>query len=185
MEVNPNTVPHHNHTAENLPDEKPDIGSTKEEPATKRLKINPEAEGTGFPFSSSLSLEDIRQRQERFSNERNWDQFHSPRNLLLAMVGEVGELSECFQWKGEVTTGLPGWTEEERQHLGEELSDVLIYLVRLADKCNVDLPVAVTRKIKLNEQKYPANVVNGSSKKYSEYKVVDKKLVKHDHPELS
>ena len=95
----------------------------------------------------------------------------------------MGELSECFQWKGEETDG---WTEEEeRQHLGEELSDVLIYLVRLADKCNVDLPVAVTRKIELNEQKYPANVVNGSSKKYSEYKVVDKKLVKHDHPELS
>ena len=161
MEANPNTVPHHNHTAENLPDEKPDIGSTKVEPATKRQKINPEAEGTGFPFSLSLSLEDIRQRQERFSNERNWDQFHSPRNLLLAMVGEVGELSECFQWKGEETDG---WTEEEeRQHLGEELSDVLIYLVRLADKCNVDLPVAVTRKIELNEQKYPANVVKGSS----------------------
>lgn len=61
-----------------------------------------------FAFSSSLSLEKIRQLQAVFSKERNWDQYHSPRNVLLAMIAEVGEVSECFQWKGEVKEGLPG-----------------------------------------------------------------------------
>lgn len=70
------------------------------------------------------------------------DQFHSPRNLLLALVGEVGELSECFQWKGEVAVGLPSFSGKEKQHVGEELADVLIYLVRLADRCDVNLTTA-------------------------------------------
>ena len=56
-------------------------------------------------------------------------------------------MSECFQWKGEVAEGLDGWAEEEREHLGEELSDVLLYLVRLADRCHIDLPAAALRKL--------------------------------------
>ena len=78
------------------------------------------------------------------------------------------------QWKGEVPVGLDGWTDREREHLGEELSDVLIYLVRLAEQCRVDLPTAVQRKIGLNCDKYPKNVVFGSSKKYTEYSSTDK-----------
>lgn len=86
------------------------------------------------------------------------------------MVGEVGEVAELFQWRGEVADGLPDWTGEDRKALEEELSDVLIYLVRLADKCKIDLPSAVLRKIEINRQKYPADQVMGSSKKYTEYK---------------
>jgi hypothetical protein len=71
-------------------------------------------------------------------------------------VGEVGELSEIFQWRGEVPRGLPGWSPTEREHLGEELSDVLLYLVRLADVCGVDMGGAVLRKLEKNSQKYPA-----------------------------
>ncbi|KAK7268228.1 hypothetical protein RIF29_20923 [Crotalaria pallida] len=74
-------------------------------------------------------------------------------------VGEVGELSEIFQWKGEVPKGLPDWTEEEKVHLGEELSDVLLYLVRLSDICGVDLGKAALRKVELNAIKYPAKVL--------------------------
>ena len=59
----------------------------------------------------------------------------------------MGELCECFQWKGEVEPGLPGWSEAKRQHLGEEMADVLMYLIRLADKCGIDLPAAAERKI--------------------------------------
>lgn len=70
-----------------------------------------------------------------------------------AQVGEVGELSECFQWKGEVQKGLEGFSDEEKIHVGEEMVDVFVYLIRLADKCNVDLPSAITRKMTLNEQK--------------------------------
>ncbi|EDO30025.1 predicted protein, partial [Nematostella vectensis] len=110
-----------------------------------------------------------RQKQNKFASEREWDQFHSPRNLLLAMVGEVGEVAELFQWKGEVKDGLEDWSEKERTHLGQELSDVLIYLVRLAEKCHVDLPSVVVQKIALNEKKYPVELVKGSSKKYTEY----------------
>lgn len=123
-----------------------------------------------FTFSAEPSLEDIRRMQAEFTDERNWNQFHQPRNLLLALVGEVGEVSELFQWRGEVAEGLPDWTEPEREHLAQELSDVLIYLVELAEKCNVDLPQAVLRKLALNKLKYPANKVHGSAKKYTEYK---------------
>jgi len=74
---------------------------------------------------------------------------------MIPQVGEVGELSEIFQWKGEVPKGLPDWKEEEKVHLGEELSDVLLYLVRLSDMCGVDLGKAALRKVELNAIKYP------------------------------
>ncbi|XP_038897239.1 dCTP pyrophosphatase 1 [Benincasa hispida] len=108
----------------------------------------------------SVSLEVLRMKMAEFSKERNWDRFHSPRNLLLALVGEVGELSEIFQWKGEVPKGLPEWEEEEKKHLGEELSDVLLYLVRLSDICGIDLAKAALRKLELNAIKYPLSNSN-------------------------
>ncbi|KAE8675170.1 F-box protein SKIP23-like [Hibiscus syriacus] len=129
----------------------------------------------------SVSLDLLKQKMASFAKERDWDQFHSPRNLLLASlgfymgspffhlaesnirncdVGEVGELSEIFQWKGEVPKGLPGWKEDEKVHLGEELSDVLLYLVRLSDICGIDLGKAALRKVELNAIKYPASKTN-------------------------
>ncbi|CAL1361700.1 unnamed protein product [Linum trigynum] len=105
---------------------------------------------------SSVSLDLLKTKMAEFARERDWDRFHSPRNLLLALVGEVGELSEIFQWKGEVPKGLPDWKEEEKVHLGEELSDVLLYLVRLSDICGIDLGKAALRKLQLNAIKYPA-----------------------------
>lgn len=127
-------------------------------------------ETQSFRFSEEPSLEKIREMQSEFSKERDWDQFHQPRNLVLAMVGEVGEVAELFQWKGEVKEGLPDWSPKEKQHLAQELSDVLIYLVRLAEKCHIDLPKEVVAKMALNSMKYPAHLVKGSSKKYTEYK---------------
>ena len=73
----------------------------------------------------------------------------------FVQVGEVGELSEIFQWKGEVARGLPNWTSDDKEHLEEELSDVLLYLVRLADVCGLDLGQAALTKIVKNAQKYP------------------------------
>lgn len=122
-----------------------------------------------FKFSEGPSLDQLRVMQNQFCKERNWDQFHQPRNLLLAMVGEVGEVAELFQWKGEVKEGLPDWSEKDKKHLAQELSDVLIYLVRLSEKCHIDLPKAAIEKIALNSKKYPAEKVQGSSKKYNEY----------------
>ncbi|XP_062023209.1 uncharacterized protein LOC133739449 [Rosa rugosa] len=112
---------------------------------------------TGFSEAESVTLDLLKKKMAEFARERDWDKFHSPRNLLLALVGEVGELSEIFQWKGEVPKGLPDWKEEEKQHLGEELSDVLLYLVRLSDICGVDLGKAALRKVELNAIKYPVS----------------------------
>jgi len=89
--------------------------------------------------------------------------------LHIVQVGEVGELSEIFQWKGEVPKGLPGWDEAEKVHLGEELADVLLYLVRLSDMCGVDLGKAALRKMEINACKYPVGQCKGSSKKHTHY----------------
>lgn len=119
--------------------------------------------------AAAVSLEALRKRMADFASERDWEQFHSPRNLLLALVGEVGELSEIFQWKGEVPKGLPGWDEAEKEHLGEELADVLLYLVRLSDMCGIDLGKAALRKMEINALKYPAGQCKGSCKKHTYY----------------
>ncbi|EGZ07669.1 hypothetical protein PHYSODRAFT_550450 [Phytophthora sojae] len=120
-------------------------------------------------FEETMTLESLRKRIADFADERDWNQFHTPRNLLLALNGEMGELCEIFQWKGEVKD-TADWSAREKEHLGEEISDVLIYLVRLADKCDVNLPAALNDKIAKNARKYPAELVRGSSKKYNEYK---------------
>ena len=120
-------------------------------------------------FSSHPSLEQIRQMHAKFCKDRDWDQFQTPRNVLLALVGEIGELAEVFQWKNECQVGLKDWSEKDRAALEEELSDCLIYLVRLADRCSVDLPSAVLKKFEKNENKYPIDKAFGSSKKYTEY----------------
>jgi len=89
---------------------------------------------------------------------------HSPNYLYLtnsALVGEVGELSEIFQWRGDggCPPGLTPWTEADKIHLGEEMSDVLIYLIRLADRCNINLSAAALDKLEKNKRKYPADKV--------------------------
>eukprot|EP00737_Agarophyton_chilense_P002264 gb/GEZJ01002571.1/.p2 GENE.gb/GEZJ01002571.1/~~gb/GEZJ01002571.1/.p2 ORF type:complete len:130 (+),score=21.28 gb/GEZJ01002571.1/:1374-1763(+) len=120
-----------------------------------------------FEFSDrSVSLEVLREKMQSFADERDWNQFHSPRNVLLALVGEVGELSEIFQWKGEVEPGVPSFSKEEREHLGEELSDVLLYLIRLAARCEIDLSTAVLAKLDKNATKYPAHLARSRSDKY-------------------
>ena len=128
-----------------------------------------DGDGDGDAAEEALTLATIRDRQAAFARKRDWDQFHTPRNVLLALVGEVGELAEIFQWKGDVARGLPAFTDAEKVHVGEELSDVLVYLVRLADVCGVDLDAAVTRKMDRNAEKYPADRCYGSSAKYTAY----------------
>lgn len=82
---------------------------------------------------------------------------------------DIGELSELFQWRGECQRGLPDWNEADKTHLGEEMADCLLYLCRMADLCDVNLKQAVTDKMIKNNRKYPANLVKGSSKKYTHY----------------
>ena len=121
-----------------------------------------------------VSLQSLRTDLQQFSADRDWDKFHTPRNLLLALTGEVGELAELFQWRGEVAPGLPTFTPEGKHHVGEEMSDVLLYLVRLADRCGIDLAAAVTKKIEKNAAKYPVEACKGKSDKYTAYIEDDK-----------
>ena len=143
--------------------------SNSSEATTEKLEASNGTKEAPFTFNDRPTLEDIRKLHQEFSDERDWNQYHTPRNLLLALVGEVGELAELFQWRGECKDGLPDWNAGDRKHLEEELSDVLIYLIRLSDKCHINLPEAVIRKIELNKKKYPVGKVYGSCKKYNEY----------------
>jgi len=114
------------------------------------------------------SLEGLKLAMRKFADERDWNQFHSPKNLAMALSGEAGELIECFQWLTEDQSS--NLTDAQRAAVADEIADVQLYLVRLADKVGVDIGAAVEQKIKKNEAKYPAEKVRGSAKKYSDYK---------------
>lgn len=120
-------------------------------------------------MSATDPLENLRQQLAEFARERDWDQFHAPKNLVMALSVEVAELVEHFQW----TTPEESRTldAKKRPRVEEELADILLYLVRIADKLDVDLWEAARRKIAINAQKYPADRVRGKSLKYDEYDV--------------
>lgn len=102
-----------------------------------------------------------------FAQERDWEQFHSLKNLVLALVGEVGEVAELLQWvdDAKISAFLDGGG---RERLGEEISDVLFYLLRVADVAGIDMDIAAMLKFKNNGDKYPVDIAKGSSKKYSD-----------------
>jgi dCTP diphosphatase len=112
------------------------------------------------------ALADLRDTLRQFAAERDWDQFHSPKNLAAALSVEAAELLERFQWVTEAESrALPA---AEIARVREEMADVLLYLIRLADKLDVDLLAAARDKIAVNAQKYPADKARGRATKYSE-----------------
>lgn len=112
-------------------------------------------------------LQMLRDKLRKFAEARDWEQFHSPKNLSMALMVEVAELMEHFQWlTEEQSTNLDA---EKQAVVAEELADILLYLVRLSDRLDVDLMDAALRKLDKNAVKYPADQVRGSAKKYSEY----------------
>lgn len=120
-----------------------------------------------YPDPEEETLETLRHRLRKFASDRDWDQYHSPKNLSMALIAEAAELVEHFQWlTEEQSSNLP---QKKLVEVEEELADILIYLVRAADKLDIDLMQAAVRKMDLNEKKYPASVVRGSAKKYTEY----------------
>lgn len=112
-------------------------------------------------------LDSLRDDLRRFAAERDWDQFHSPKNLAMALSVESAELLERFQWMTEEASQSPDAAELAR--IREELGDVLNYLIRIADKLDIDLLDAATKKIRMNELKYPIERSRGNSKKYTEF----------------
>lgn len=112
-------------------------------------------------------LEDLRLRLREFARERDWEQFHSPKNLAMALIVEAGELVEHFQWLDIAQSAQ--LSADKLAAVKEEMADVLLYLVRLADRLDVDLAAAARAKIVRNAEKYPADKVRASAKKYTEY----------------
>ena len=111
-------------------------------------------------------LESLRDQLREFAAARDWDQFHSPKNLAMALSGEAGELCEIFQWLTEAQSR--SLAPEAREAAGREIADVLLYLVRLGDQLGID-PVAVARaKLVENARKYPVEKSRGNAKKYTD-----------------
>ncbi len=109
------------------------------------------------------TLDDFRKRLREFARERDWEQFHSPKNLSMALIVEAAELVEHFQWLTESQSAR--LDPKTFQAVEQEIADVFIYLVRLSDLLGIDLLDAAARKIALNEKKYPANEVRGKADK--------------------
>lgn len=116
---------------------------------------------------TALDLDKLRETLRLFASERDWDQFHSPKNLSMALIAEAAELVEHFQWLTEAESAAV--SADRREKIAEEIADIQLYLVRLADKLNIDIASAVERKLQINAEKYPKEKVAGSSKKYNEY----------------
>ncbi|CAM3764828.1 NTP pyrophosphohydrolase MazG putative catalytic core domain-containing protein [Bordetella sputigena] len=102
----------------------------------------------------------------QFAEERDWQQFHSPKNLVMALSGEVGELTEIFQWMSEVDSHGAASDPGTAQAVRDELADVALYLIRLADVLGVDLDAAIAGKLASNAAKYPVEASRGVSTKY-------------------
>ena len=115
-----------------------------------------------------MDLADLKERLRTFAAERDWEQFHSPKNLSMALAAEAGELLELFQWLTEEESRALADSPDDLARVREELADILIYLVRLADKLGVDLEEAALEKIAANAERYPVDKARGKATKYSD-----------------
>ena len=111
-------------------------------------------------------FEKLRDELRKFAAERDWNKFHSPKNLAMALSVEAAELLEKFQWLSEEQSRR--LSPEALAAVSEDAADVLLYLIRLSDKLDIDLIAAANRKLALNADKYPADKARGTSKKYTE-----------------
>jgi NTP pyrophosphatase (non-canonical NTP hydrolase) len=120
------------------------------------------------PTSPCEKLESLKHKIDRFASDRDWEKFHTPKNLAMALSVESSELLEIFQWL-EGGEGISGLSEQKLQHVTHEVADIFIYLLRFCSVTGIDLLAAADEKLKLNELKYPVNLVKGKSDKYNEY----------------
>jgi len=114
-----------------------------------------------------MDIKAIQERLTIFSEERDWDQFQSPKNLSMGLVGEAAELLELFQWLTEQQSKEIVNSEKQMALVREEIGDVFLFLVRLADKLDVDIEKAALEKMKINAMKYPVALSKGNIEKYN------------------
>lgn len=115
-----------------------------------------------------IDVDGATQALRQFADERDWLQFHSPKNLVMALSGEVGELTEIFQWMTETESHAAASAPKTARAVSDELADVALYLIRLADVLGVDLNAAVIDKLASNAAKYPVEAARGVSTKYDQ-----------------
>lgn len=114
----------------------------------------------------SVDLSNLKKQLREFAEDRDWNQFHSPKNLSMALAGEAGELLEQFQWLTEEESKQ--LSAEKLQQVADEIADIQLYLIRLADKLDLDIIAECNRKIELNALKYPIEKSKGKSDKYND-----------------
>ena len=131
------------------------------------MMMEKRAEKMDNPYMNQNDLENLKLRLREFADSRDWNQFHSPKNLCMALSVEIAEITEHFQWlTEEQSRNLP---QDKLEEVATELADTLLYLIRLADKLKIDLAAAASSKIELNAQKYPVDMSRGNAKKYTEF----------------
>ncbi len=114
------------------------------------------------------SIEELTDMTVAFRDARNWEQFHTVKNLIVSLNLEASELLELIQWKDDATVEEEATTEEFKGRLAEECADIFIYLLLICRTAGIDLAEATEMKIKRNSEKYPAEKAYGSAKKYTE-----------------
>lgn len=107
----------------------------------------------------------LQENLKKFAQERDWEQFHSPKNLVMALAGEVGELADIFQWLTEEQS--KALDKKTKLHASEELADTLVYILRLFDVLDINAEEAVQRKLEINSEKYPIELSKGNATKYN------------------
>jgi dCTP diphosphatase len=136
-------------------------------PAAANAVRSPMANASS-PDGPLVDVSRLQQAIALFARERDWDPFHSPKNLAMALTGEVGELVELFQWLSEGASHRVAHDPATARRVRDEIADVLVYLVRLAAVLDVDLDEAVRSKLAANALKYPVDRARGNAKKYSD-----------------
>jgi NTP pyrophosphatase (non-canonical NTP hydrolase) len=115
----------------------------------------------------SDSLDQLNARLLQFAHKRDWEQFHTPKNLVMALAGETGELLEHFQWLTAAQSAT--LSDEKKQQVAHEMADILLYLIRLSERLDIDLIAAANEKIAINAVRYPAEKVRGDARRAGEY----------------
>jgi NTP pyrophosphatase (non-canonical NTP hydrolase) len=120
-------------------------------------------------MKEQINITKYKKLLDEFSRKRDWKKFHSPKNLVMALGGEVGELTEIFQWLTGDESKEVVKDRKKKKEIADEIADILMYTIMLAGELQIDINVAIHNKYKKNIKKYPEHLVKGSCKKYREY----------------